>query len=163
VPADLEIGIYWSKEIPPPAAVSCVGCFQMKKLKQEDPPWQTTPILTKFGLFVMGGPLPPGSSSGDHPKRNPPPPGGGGGSIKLEIIDMFDALQTLWCITSNYWRHCNVTHHTTTDTLIYVITLSHHTHVMYTIYMYTIYIYIYIYNMYIYSIHVWYIHTRVLR
>jgi len=75
---------------PPPGGVFFVGCFQMKSLGEEDPPWKTNPTIDQFrGLFSVGVPLPPGSWFGNHPKRKPP---WGGGYPAIKCASSYDDL-----------------------------------------------------------------------
>jgi len=60
----------WSKEPPPPGKVSRLLCSLIKNPEEEDPPRSTW-----YKLFE-GGPLPPGSWSGNIENRKPPPGGG---------------------------------------------------------------------------------------
>jgi len=69
--------IIWSKEPPHPGGVSYLLCSPIKNREEEDPPWRTTPKIDQFwGSFWRGGPLPPGSWSGNIVNRNPPRGGG---------------------------------------------------------------------------------------
>jgi len=97
---------------PPPGGVSYLLCSLMKNWEEEDPPWRTTPKIDQFwGWFSRGGPLPPGSWSGNIMNRKPPR-GGGVLSIKL------NTLQYTWYAAGSIHQRtatqCNTVQHTAT-------------------------------------------------
>ena len=120
----LKFTTLWSKETPPPGGFSYLVCSLIKNREEEDPPWRTTPKIDYFwGWFFRGGPLPPGSWSGNILNRKPPR-GGWVLSINFTPNSVPDTQRTL---DSLHWKpnaHCE-THYTWHST---------HTEIHYTLY-----------------------------
>ena len=102
----------WSKPSTPPGGISYLLCSLIKNWEEEDPPRRTTPKMDQFwGWFFRGGPLPPGSWSGNIVNRKPPR-GGGFLSIKIhdseistnttqdtqDIYTLSDDMNITWCL-----------------------------------------------------------------
>ena len=89
----------WSKEPPPPGGY--LLCSLIKNREEEDPPWRTTPKIDQFwGWFFMGGPLPPGSWSGNIVNRKPP---GGGRFFWSKCLHVYEYIP---CATITYTCTC---------------------------------------------------------
>jgi len=143
----------WSKEPPPPEGVSYLLCSLIKNREEEDTPWRTTSKMDQFwGWFFMGGPLPPGSWSGNIVSRKPPR-GGGFFRSTSENLCTLERLHTL-----KYTSENASTLHSLTCVRESLYTYEYykyvHTHIYIYVYIYMyiyicIYIYLYIF-MYIY-------------
>jgi len=78
-------GARWSKETQChlPRGGSYLLCSLIKNREKEDPPWRTTPKIDQFWRwFLRGGPLPPGSWSGNSVNRKP---FRGGGFLSIKV------------------------------------------------------------------------------
>ena len=71
--------IHWSKEPPPPGGGSYLLCSLIKNPEEEDPPQSTC------FKEIEGGPLPPGSGSGNIVNRIPPR---GVGFLSINLLIM---------------------------------------------------------------------------
>jgi len=76
--------------------------WSIKTREEEGPPWRTTPKIDQFwGWFFRGGPLPPGSWSGNIVNRNPSP--GGGGSFD-QCVWAMAYIRGIYIYRVHVWR-----------------------------------------------------------